>query len=215
MAGYFMYSLDGAALETFLDKPDDKLLLKLAEHISDALDYQDSKIEDGTPMASWPSDPKELMPVVKEHFAKKDWYSPFSDPEKLVWETAIRELCDNEECFGFECESDGVYWSIIDEAVGHFGGRKKASKMEVAHFGARPLRYTLSTKKKKDMFDWQPYHSMHLPGEVATMWEQFQEAEDSILGSEHEEVEDDYEELTRVFEKIIPANRALYISVDT
>lgn len=215
MAGYIICSLDGAKLETFLTQPTERLLTKLAGHISIALDYHDRDIEDDDQMASWPSEPAEMLPVLKQHFAKDNWYADFSETEKEVWESGIHDLLDEEKHFDCKCESEGVYWNVIEEAVNHFGGRKKAAHLEVAHFGTRPFKFEITNSAKRTARVWMPYHSVHLSSEVEAMWGQFKEAKGSILNSSHQEVEDDFEELTRVFENIIPQERALYVCVDT
>jgi hypothetical protein len=216
MAGYFLYSLDWQKVQQFLEKPSDADVRAMAESISDYLDELDGEIEDDDPEALWPSDPNDLENLVRNRLAMLDWYGDLSDSGKQIWERSLTGLCasDTLNPFDFECESDGIYWNIVEEAMKFYSlPRNVLSENVISHFGTRPFRYA---QKEKLRFDsWHPYHSMHSPEDVAALETSFKEAKSAILKSRHREVKDDYEELMPVLEKVAKAKRVLYVSVDT
>jgi hypothetical protein len=216
MAGYFLYSLDWQRVDHFLQAPEEAQVRKMAKSISDYLDQLDDQIEDDDPEALWPSDPVELEPIVRQRLTMPDWYSGLSDSGKQMWERSWMDLCNDETLtpFDFQCESDGIYWNIMEEAMKfHSQKANVISDHVISHFGTRPFRYL---HKGKITYDgWHPYHSMHTPEEVASLETAFKEAKSAILKSRHREVKDDYKELMPVLEKLATANRVLYVSVDT
>jgi len=214
VAGYFLYSLNWSKLESFLEAPDEKNLLKMANIVSDGLDRFDDEIDDDDPLADWPSEPKELVDILKQRIGLEDWYCDLSDPGRRIWEAAIEGLCSNDKSFGFRVDSDGVYWDIVDIAKKfHCPKAKGMTTTEVTHFGTRPLRYW--NEKPIRWEDWYPYHSMHTPDEVTALRDQFQAAETTILKSKIEGVKEDYEELMPVLDSLSNKKRMLYVCVDT
>lgn len=214
MAGYILYSLDWPLIKQFMEAPDEARLLKLAESVSDEMDQVDDDLEDHDVVASWPSEPAELAPILAERILLPDWYNDLSDPGKTAWEWGFSSFCSDEEVFNFEVESDGVYWNIHSEALKHHGLQDDVvGDLEITHFGTRPFRYLKQGKRTFD--EYYPYHSMHTPDEVKKLLEQFSAAETTILGSRHEEVQEDYEELMPVLHRLVETNRVLFVQVDT
>ncbi len=216
MAGYFLYSLGWQEFDRFLRSPKDVHVRTMAESISDYLDELDDRIEDDDPEALWPSEPDELESIVRKRLEMPDWYGDLSDCGREIWERSFLDLCgrDSLNPFNFECESDGIYWNIIEEAMKfHSLPANTLSDHVVSHFGTRPFRYFRNEKLRYD--SWHPYHSMHTPEEVAALETSFKQAKSSIMKSRHREVKDDYAELMPVLEKLTKANRVLYVSVDT
>ncbi|MCA9135710.1 MAG: hypothetical protein KDB00_03100 [Planctomycetales bacterium] len=188
----------------------------MAKDVSNLLDEHDSNLEDDDPVADWPSEIDELVPVLLDHLKEDDWYAGLSDCGKAIWERAFTDLCENQKVnpFKFKCESDGVYWNIVGETIKYHGQpNNQMTDLEITHFGTRPLKYWQDGKLRWD--DWHPMHSMHTPQEVEALIEQFSAAEDAIRGSRHEETESDYEELMPVLDRLRKKGRALYVSVDT
>lgn len=220
MAGYFIYSIDWNPVETFLSRPTKSQLKALTAIVSDHLDFADKDLTDTDPMALWPSQPNELIDVIKSHLVNFDWYTSFSDIGKYVWESSIQEffrLQTTDVNFGFKCECDGVYWNLIDEARLHYSIPVNAiTDIELSHFGTRPLRYLQSGESGETIHHLAgATHSMHTPDEVVKMAEQFAAAEATIDESRFAEVLNDYEALMSVFDRIIPLKRILYVVVDT
>ncbi|QDV56373.1 DUF7691 family protein [Rosistilla oblonga] len=216
MAGYFLYSLDWPSLNSFLESPSEDLAAAMAENVSELLDSYDEQLEDDDEAADWPSDTESLLPILIDRLQRKDWYADLSEIGKNIWERAFVDLCNDDELnpFGFECESDGVYWNIVSEAIAHHDQPKnQLTEKEITHFGARPFRYWHTGRLNWDA--WQPMHSMHSPAEVVALAEQFEAAEATLRDSRHPEVDEDYEELMSVLDKLKTNGRVLYVSVDT
>lgn len=211
LAGYILYSLDGKRVESFLRSPTQAEIEHFAEQVSQCLDQYDTSFEKGEPMKDWPSDPAELASILRQYLAKPDWYCDWSDEGKQLWQDSFEALCCDR--FGHECESDGIYWNVIEEAVRHHGVKPDTiTDLEVTHFGTRPFRYFAKTRS----FDqWCPYHSMHRPDEVKRLIEQMEEAENRIRTCRHEEASDDYDELMPILDRIVKRDRVLHVGVDT
>ena len=91
---------------------------------------------------------------------------------------------------GFQVESDGVYWDVIEVAFQHHRLRpNRITNDGLSHFGTRPYRYHADPKTTPSFDDWHANHSMHTPEEV--------------------------QQILPAPEKVARSGRMLYISVDT
>ena len=212
MAGFYLCSLSWKAVESFLFSPSEKQLLQFAEVVSDQLDQNDEYIDDGDKMASWPVEPIDLAKVLKSHLSQEDWYAGLTHAECDVWSQSIEGYFSDNKAYKLKSIAEPVYWNIVDEVINH---HKVAGTncLEFSMLGKRPFRYT--PPKKLNMDSWMPYHSMHTPDEVLLMAEQFEAAEKACLESRHEEVPDDYEELTEAFKKLKKSGDVFLVNVDT
>lgn len=143
MAGYILYSLDASKLLRVIDQPTDAELNQLAEVLRDQLE----DFDEPDPVFKSGLTTDELKALVKSRFAKPDWYGDLSTVGKNLWEDLIWELAmeDLEPPIdlGFECESDGVYWDVIEECWKRLGVvPNQLSSIAMSSFGITPLRYT-------------------------------------------------------------------------
>lgn len=218
MAGYIIYSLDGEKFQQFVEQADDATLATFADIFSQTMDEYYDEFEKDDPLRDWPVDPGELAPKLKQRLTSPDWYEGFSNTGKAVWESSLQNLCmDDTKLLGFDCESDGVYWDVIDLIRAHHGIKPNAvTDLEISHFGMRPYRYTPDSSLQEDFYSWHPNHSMHEAADVARILEQVKAAKSAVMNSDDENAKEEYEEeLVPALEKVAASKRVLFIGVDT
>ena len=219
MAGYALYSLDWEKFQRFVNSPTREQLLAFSEIISDGLDEYDEELEEGDPVADWPSEPEMLCDLVKQRLTMPDWYGDLSDTGKRIWEWAVFGFCmnTNDKEMGFEVESDGIYWDVIELAQKHHKlPQNYITDHLLTHFGHRLYRYHPDPEKRLAFDGWVPYHSMHTPEEVQQMIEALNVARPTIEASGDEDALRDYEEeLMPALDKIADRGRMLFIQLDT
>ena len=239
MAGYILYSLDWDKFRNFVNSPTRKQLLTFAGLISDALDDNDGGFEEGDPVHDWPSEPKELCPLVKERLARPDWYGDLSDLGRDIWSNAVFSFCCHAapKEVGFRADQDGVYWDVIELAAKQLelDPDQISSDVELSAFGKRPYRYHPAAEAAKsrekeardqgdveeedvaeDDFDaWQPMQSMHTPDEVRKLLEELRSIRPVFENSKNKQAVHDYDALVPVLERLVEEKRVLFIQVDT
>lgn len=212
MAGYFLYSISNEKLQAFLDAPTDDDLLALAEIVSEGIDEIDGELDDDDPVADWPAEPEELKTVLREHLSQDDWYS-LSEIANGMLESALHAFFEDESRFGFRCESDGVYWDLIELIRMHHGISSPEVKHPMARFGVLPLR---CHAVGKGCYGFHPMHSMHPPEEVRQMLAATKEAESAVMASSDENAKRELEEeLLPTLERLSEQLRVLFVGVDT
>lgn len=233
LAGYSIYSLDWAKFQKFVNEPTRHQLLAFAAIISNWLEGES---DEANPVRDWPSEPKELCPLVKERLARPDWYSDLSDASKEMWCEAVYGFCCNIQPkeVGFRADHDGVYWDVIELAAKQFklGPDQISRDVALSAFGKRPYRYDLASDAAKsrerkagdeedpddedfDFGGWQPMHSMHTPDEVQKMLEELRSIRSVFENSKNKQAINDYDVLIPVLEKLAEQKRMLFIQVDT
>ena len=219
MAGYFIYSLDWKKSNAFASNPRDQWVLAFATPFSDSLDQWVDEMEEEDPMADWPAEPDQLVPHLHELLQRDDWYEGLTDTGKEVLERAVQDFCEGENGnhLGFRVDgNDSIGWDVIELAKNHHNiGGTEITKRIVSRFGTCPLQYTPPNRASGDAWGWRPSHSMHPPEEVKQLLAELREAQEVIVSSNKDHVQDDYEELVSVLDRIIRDERTLYVSVDT
>lgn len=216
MAGYWLYSIDWKKFQKFVEKPTKKQLLAVASMVSDGLDAKDGEFEKGDPVHDWPSEPEELIELVQERLAMDDWYGDLSDTAKNIWEGAIFGICNGKD-LGFECESDGVYWDVVELAQKHHKvPHDRYTKHILSGFGQHLYRFNPGPKYRLRFDRWVPYHALYTTDEVQQLIEAFQAAFPTIEASGDEGAITDYEEeLMPTLDRIAERGRMLFIQLDT
>jgi hypothetical protein len=219
MAGYWIYSLDWDKFQKFANRPTKKQLLAFAEHLAEQLDGDDVELADDDPIHEWPREPAELCSLVKARLARPDWYGDLSDAGKSVWSEAVSAFCCEEGAggVGLRRDHDGIYWDLLDLAWKQLNVPTDQVVPEVAlsAFGQRPYRYHPDPDAERDLYAWNPMHSMHTPDEVRQILEELQTVAPAIEASKKQRAIHDYDALVPVLEKLAEENRMLFIQVDT
>ena len=219
MAGYIIYSLDWNRFEQFVKQPTDQQLLAFADLFSQAVEADFDELDEEDPVKNWPVEPEELAPHLKAVLSQDNWYGGFSDAGKQVFERTLQNFCmEGEHEMGFDVESDGVYWDVIELICAHHGVRAETiTDKAISHFGNRPFRYVPERgRETRDFWQWNPMHSMQTPEEVRQLLAEIREAEQTVLDSGREDAIRDYEdELVPAVTNVAEKNRVLFIGVDT
>lgn len=216
MAGYMLYSLDNDAFQKFCTAPSEKQLLKLAQETSVSLDdFDDSE---GEVLGSWPVQPEELVPILRTRITQADWFAGFSDYEKSQFDMILRGFfCDDDNELNFRCESDGIYWDVVDLIRNHHQvPANTVNEKIISQFGTKPLHATLETGKTPGFDTWAPYFSMHLPEDVIQLREEVLAAEAAVRNSGDDNACQEYDdELLPTLDTVINDQRLLFIVLDT
>ena len=235
MAGFVIYSLDLEKFQQFVTNPTDEQLLRFANIVSEGLDYEqdeddyddeddeddeDGEEEDAGPsvLTTWPVEPKELVPVLREWMAKDDWYADLLEYEKDTFESFVRSYYSDEDSdLGFRVDSDGVYWDVIELVRSfHHVPPNQVNDVIISQFGSSPYKGKIAPDKERNWNSWHPYHSIHLPDDVKKLREEVLAAEKTVMSSDDENAQREYEdELVPALDKVIRDNRVLYIETDT
>lgn len=221
MAGYYISSLDWKKFQKFVHQPTKKQLMAFAERLAYQLGGGDIDIEfeEDDAIQEWPREPAELSSLVQQRLARPDWYGDLSDAGKDAWSQAMDDFCREKGPggVGYRWDHDGIYWTLLDVAW-------KALKVPtdrvlpgvaLSAFGQRPYCYHPQPKAKRDLYAWNPMHSMHTPDEVRQMLDELQSVAPAIEASKNQEAIHDYDAVVPVLEKLVEENRMLFIQVDT
>lgn len=219
MAGYYIYSLDWTTFQRFVADPSRDQLLALAGLVSDGLDREDGVIEPTDPLQDWPSEPEELVPIVRTRLALPDWYADLTYPGKEIWQRAVTHLCDDarKKEFGFRVETQ-VYWDAIEDAQAFHGlGTGGATDAILGQFGSHPFRYQppATTLRRLRRGGWTPNHSMHGPVEVEQLRGELRAAGPTVRATRGSGWPAFERNLMPAIERIVHERRLLYVVVDT
>jgi hypothetical protein len=116
---------------------------------------------------------------------------------------------------GFQSESDGVYWDVLNAVVQRLGDRPETpGKSAMSRFGTVPFRYNPPASRRSS--NWTPMHSMHLPKDVQLMLEELRKVAPAIESARDPEVVEQFTgELLPAIERVAGEGRILFIQVDT
>ena len=216
MAGYFMYSLSWEKFQKFTLKPTKTQLKKLGEFLDDNYEGVIDELDKDDVAHTWVADAKDPHSAIQQRLASEDWYGDLSERACGIWECAINSLAQsNDKMFDFRCESDGVYWYVIQYCEEH--AAKKSKSPAISRF-AWPYGLQKQPRAPKDMFEshWMPYHSMRPPHEVQQMLEEAKAADAFIKAKNDKETYNELiDELIPTLETIANDDRMLFVQVDT
>lgn len=216
MAGFFIYSLDWKKFQKFINKPTKKQLKQFAESLDDKYERVMDELGKKDVAHQWSADADNVELAIKDRLSSKDWYGDLSDKACGIWEWTMFAFANNDANFDFQCESDGVYWFVIQYCEEHAAQTSKSPA--IARFGHWPYGLQKAPEVPEGMFepDWMPYHSMRPPEEVKQMLEEAKAADEYVKGKNDR---DTYNELIDVLiptlEKIVAKERMLFVQVDT
>ena len=216
MAGFFIYSLDWKKFQKFTKKPTKKQLKKFAESLDDRYERVMDELEETDVAHSWSADAKDHEAAIQERLASEDWYGDLSDEACGIWEWSMFDLANDAANFDFRCESDGVYWYVIQYCEEHASKTSKSSA--IARFGHWPYGLQKAPKQPKDFLEphWMPYHSMRPPEEVEQMLAEAKAADKYVKSKKDRETYDELiDTLIPTLEKIAADERMLFVQVDT
>ena len=216
MAGFCIYSLDWKKFQKFINKPTKKQLKKFAESLDDNYEAAMDELEKKDIAHTWSADADGFEAAIKDRLASEDWYSDLSGKARGIWEWSMFSLAQEESNFDFRCESDGVYWTVIEYCTQH--ASKKSKSPAIARFGHWPYGLQKAPKQPKDFLEphRMPYHSMRPPEEVDQMLQEVIAAEKFVKGKKDVDTYNELvDELIPTLEKIAKDKRMLFVQVDT
>lgn len=130
MAGYFLYTLDGAVFSQLTTSPTDQQAQVFARYVLNRVRKSNT----------WPKDLDALAVAIKTRLAMPNWYSDLSTSDAQVWDDVVFSLCDEpgeEIGIGFQCSDyESIYWDCAEEAAA-----QGVEMMQEPTFGSSGYRF--------------------------------------------------------------------------
>ncbi len=144
MAGYILYSIDANKFRRLVEQPTPHEIKTLRKMLAERLEDLDGECEDDDPILQWNSSPGALEAIVQQRLVSNDWYGDLSTAGKELWEGLIFDVCTDNNVLdlGFQVESDGIYWDVINVAFAKLKiPQETINDKALSKFGQRPFRY--------------------------------------------------------------------------
>lgn len=144
MAGYILYSIDSEKFRRLAEQPTPHEIKTLRKMLAERLDDLHGECEDDDPILQWNSSPAALEVLVEQRLVSNDWYGDLSTAGKELWEGLIFDICTDNNVLdlGFQVESDGIYWDVINVAFAKLKiPQETINDKALSTFGQRPFRY--------------------------------------------------------------------------